>query len=497
MDNLKEAYRQFIAPNKKSFWLGFLIGLIYFSYIFWWVWSIYPLDAFGVSSKYISIAILIFAFLLAISTMSVFWGILGIVISQTKKSSLSIKFQPALIASAYVLLEYLRAMFFSIFWYGSGGSIGPYWPFGNIAYWLADLRILSISASMWGIYGINFIIIFLATALFLFFSEKPSKKNLFIQFIAVISLPIFIYLFSNSLDNSKDLPPIPVALIQTNIPSAGFDTADENLNDLKQKLTLLEKAAETSEGGIVVFPEGTNFLKSLGQFLGPDDVKKYFKNLSEKEFLVIDSVRILDEEENFKSRAIYINTKAGAIGFYDKQILTPMGEYLAYIIKWPLILLNTQLLEDFKTYREYTPGFGTNIFKYNGLSIQTLICSELISPQKAKSSNSDLIIIAGSFSIWRDNPLPRAQAIAMARFRAIENGKSVLFASNSARSYLINKRGVIEKKTDSSGYELLTGTIVPNENQTWYNYIGDWPILLLSSVIFGLGIRKFNNDSKA
>ena len=87
--------------------------------------------------------------------------------------------------------------------------------------------------------------------------------------------------------------------------------------------------------------------------------------------------------------------------------------------------------------------------------------------------------------------------LAISKFRAAENRKYIVISSNSGQSYIINPAGEVEKKTLGVGYELLTGSIVPNRDRTWYNYVGDWPILSLSLVFFGLALRKIRNDTKS
>ena len=43
----------------------------------------------------------------------------------------------------------------------------------------------------------------------------------------------------------------------------------------------------------------------------------------------------------------------------------------------------------------------------------------------------------------------------------------------------------------SSGYQILTANVVPNKEQrTWYNKLGDLPILLLSLAILAYLFRK-------
>ena len=98
--------------------------------------------------------------------------------------------------------------------------------------------------------------------------------------------------------------------------------------------------------------------------------------------------------------------------------------------------------------------------------------------------------------VFDGNQQIERQLLSMAGFRAAENRKYLIISSNFGRSYVINPLGNIVSSTDSSGYKILTADIVPNKQRTWYNKLGDWPILLLSLVIFGLGLVKLRNANQ-
>ena len=492
MDFIKRYLGYLKILNTKGFWAGFIVGLFYFSYIFWWFWDLYPLDSLGLQNKLIAAILIFAAFLLSVSITAIFWGLFGFLshyFYHRRLNEHAMWILPFTVAGIFTLLEYLRSIFFSIIWYGNGGLVGPYWPFGNIAYWTADLNRIASTASIWGIYGINFFLAWTIVSLALIFLKKNQKVfilHLISAFITILILNVF---YDNQRESLKNSTPIPVSLIQTNVPSIGFTNQEEALEDFKLKLQLLEEAAKVTSGGIMVFPESTNFTKTLAQLLDSEKIKSYFGNLSDKEIFVFDSIRSL-EGEYFKSKSVIISSLDGIVGYYDKQVLTPGGEFLPYLIKLPLTFLYPPLKKQFEIYREYAHGSGTNLINLKGSLVSILVCSELISPQKARQNNADYIVIMGSFSIWRGGKITTSQALAMTRFRAIENGKYIALASNSGQSYIINSFGKIVKMTNPNTYELLTGEIVPNKSRTWYNYIGDWPILLLSSVFFGLGVKQ-------
>ncbi len=491
MGRIKQTLKHLKIFRARGFGTGFVIGLFYFSYIFWWFWALYPLDSLGIQNKAGAGLLIFITFESCVLISALWWGFFGYFADKFNKYIIPSLAIPV-IAGTFTLSEYCRSIFFSIFWYGSGGAIGPYWPIGNPAYLFSDFKFISLSASTWGIYGIDFILALLVTGIAVLLLYKKNIKTISFQII----LAVLILILAGNINVQDTKPAIPVTIIQTRISVQEMLNPDKNLEDLKNKLLLLEKASALNPDGIIVFPEGSNFYATLSKLITENEVQNYFSKLSKKDFLLLDSLRV-QENDKFKSKAIMINSSYGLIGTYDKQILTPGGEFLPYIVKWPLWIVSPYLREQFKAYREFDKGSGGNIIPYKDINIKILICSELISPERAREGNPDFTIVMGSFAIWKGSPLETGQALAMLKLRAIENAKYTVLASNYGTSYIINPLGEVEKSSNPDSYELLTGSIIPNQERTWYNYVGDWPILLISSALFALGIRKIRNEFKS
>lgn len=457
------------------------------------------MGALGIQSHTAAGILIFLVFTACIIITAIWWGLATARAALAYKQGRPLLYSPLTIAAIFTLAEYFRSIFFSIFWYGDGGLIGPYWPLGNLAYLFVNIDWIFTTASLWGIYGLTFFIVWTGSSVFLILTNK-NRLKIFAVNIAPIIL-IFLILNIHGIPqktSNGELGAIPVALIQTNVPAGGFSNQEQGLEDFKNKIQLLERAAKEIEEGIIVFPEGASFSKVLTQFLDTEGIKNYFSRLSKKELFIIDSLRTVREGSDFTSNSILISSKNGVVNLYEKQILVPNGEFLPYIIKLPLLVINREFVDQFKTYRESArTGHTPDIFKYKDSQFKILVCSELIYPGKARASNPDFIILTGSYSIWNNSRLAASQILKAARFRAVENSKYLVLAANSDRSYIINPQGKIEKTAKPNTYELLTGEIVPNKNQTWYNYVGDWPILLLSAAVLGLRVRRSNKVIKS
>jgi len=449
----------------------------------------HPLDSLGLS-RFSSFMVLLYFFAVTIVGLSSIWGFFSYYIFRVIHSQIKIYLLPFSTASGFVVAEYLRSWVYGILWYGSEGSLGPHWTFGNPAYLFLDFYHLIVTASFWGIYGIDFIVVFFITSLVLLILIKPLK-NIFVCWMLSSLLLIWILNVTKPLDNvSHQL--LPIAIIQTQSSTTLEQSGQEIISDFNKKIELLKNAAKEMDGGIVVLPEGNDFSNTLGRFLDSGSVKTFFNNLSESETLIVDHVRARGIGDIVRSTSLFINSKNGLVGSSDKKVLTPAGEYLPLLMGWLPTFLRAESEQSFVSSREFSKGTNFESLSFNNLNIKTVVCSEIFSPNLLRGAHS-LIIGQGSLGIFRGSELLEWELVSALRLRAIENNKPAVLASNYGRSYIINSSGKIEKKTDSSGYQILTADIVPNNTRTWYNKLGDLPILLLSLAIFGLGIKNFRN----
>ncbi|OGN01262.1 MAG: hypothetical protein A3G51_01515 [Candidatus Yanofskybacteria bacterium RIFCSPLOWO2_12_FULL_43_11b] len=491
MDRVIKIYGKIARLRPSGFWPGFIVGLIYFSYIFRWYWPLYPLTNFGIESNVLSVVFILFMFSLSIAGTALFWGLFSFfILKATKKSSTF--WIPLIAAGTFVFAEYAKAWGFGLLWLGNGSLLGPHWTLGNPAYLFVSWPFILRISSVWGIYGIDFLLIWTISIVYLLATGKYTASSRI--FLLNLGLIIFIFFITIGLSTKSNeiLTPntIKISLIQTDDPAKFKFSADEVLDNYAKKIRMLKETAGAVDGGIVIFPESSNFSKTLLSFLDNNSAKNYFNRLSDKEFVIIDH-NILQDQEGYKSKTLFINSKNGVSGFYDKQLLTPAGEYLPYILKLFFFALrkSVPIGENY----ELKAGTHSELLNYDNLPIKILVCSDVVSPGISSKNQYGLLVFLQNLSGFKGSKTIESQFLSMLRFRAAENGKYAVLASNFARSYVIDNSGNIVKSTDSSGYQILTADVVPNKERTWYNKLGDLPILLLSLAIFGLGLKNLRN----
>ena len=487
MDRIVKTYGKIARLRPSGFWPGFIVGLAYFSYIFRWYWPLYPLTTFSIESGGYSFILIFFMFSLSVLGAALFWSLFSFFILKILKKNL-ILWNPLIVAGTFVLAEYLRSWEFGILWFGNGSLLGPHWTLGNPAYLFVSWPFVLKISSVWGIYGIDFLLVWTIGIIFFLATGKYTiGSRIFLLNVGLLFLTFSLTIgLSEKNGKPSTLSSLKVSLIQTNDATKLKLSTDEILENYTKKLELLKEVASTIDGGIVIFPESSNFSKTLLNFLDSNSAKNYFAKLSDKEFTIIDNNILPDGEGDRKSRTLFINSKNGVSGFYDKQLLTPAGEYLPYMLRSLLFAFGNKISTSGSS--GLKTGTHSELLNYENFQIKILVCSDVVSPSISSEDQYGLIVFLQNLSGFKGSGAIESQFLTMLRFRAAENGKYAVLASNYGRSYVIDNNGNIVKSTDSNGYQILTADIVPNKERTWYNKLGDLPILLLSLAIFCLGV---------
>ncbi len=511
-------------PRPRPFLTGFVAGLFYFLIVFRWFWSIYPLDTFGIQDKFASLVIVFLIYVISSAGMAVFWGFFGMAygywsrLREPSGNSRWLKVMATLIPAAlFVLLEYARSYGFGLLWAGSGTLFGPHWTMGNLAYALAGNSLVLQLAAYVGIYGISFIVVLVNFLLFSILNgsktrllNNPSYDGLFnkgIKGMAIAAIIVLALAFAPVFfkpagrDTSKKLN---FAIIQTNQPTKISPTPKETLDAFKEQLDLLNRIAkEHPESQLIIFPETSDFFKNLSLFLTGSQIPNYFANLFKEPRLIIAGTRTIDTNDRAYSRIFALDTRKDIIGFYDKRLLMPGGEFLSYPMKFIVNILSKTKVSEFGGIRELGVGdkkISTVNFR-GQFSVASLVCSELLSPGLARQTTrgSDIIVGMASYGVFHGNSALIKQNLAVARFRAAENQKPLLAASNMGLSYAIDSGGNVQFITQNQGAQILTGSIALNPQKSWYNKVGDIPVLVGSLVlvaVFSLQLIVHNRRNK-
>ena len=468
---------------KDQFLLGFVAGSIYFGFVFLWLWATYPLNSFGIQNKLLAIGLIGFVYISSILDTAIFWGLFSLF---SAKVSSNKKYFAINSISLFVIFEFFRSYAYGIFWAGSETLHGFHWTAGNLAYLTTWNHWVLLSASLWGIYGISALIIFINLLILFLLKSKIKNKKYF-----AVGIFVFVLILGVSpLPKKGEGETITISAIQTEQEPRELTSA-EMLKDFSNKISLLKESSR-SNPSVIVFPESSDFFKNISSFLTTKEAKDFFESLFKGQpVVIIDNSKYVDENGLSKSRTIYLDPEGGITGWYDKQLLMPIGEYAPYSMI-SLGNLNKKLGDTVKNLKFYSKGDNfSKPVDFQGKKIGALICSDMLSPDLSRSLSNlgaNLIIYQTSESLFNGSTLLTNSNMSMAKMRSAETGRPVIVSSNSGKSFVTSGQGKTIKQSLNNGYTVVTSDIQMSDNKTLNTKMGDRPIVLILFGLFALVI---------
>ena len=470
---------------KFSFLWGAFSGCFSYFLFNFWIIFFHPIAIYIIIGKYCIIYSLLFFVLKIIDSYVVKYGFI---------------FQ----AIAWVAFEYFNTL----------GFLG--YSYGIMGYTQWNFPVLIRVSSIFGVWGISFLLVFFSacTASFLFeFYKEKDTKNVYKRY----KLPMMIWLgtfFAFILygaftkidfsDNSK----VKIALVQPNHdPWVGnFEVYKNNYEDLK---ILSEKALKDyPDLDLVVWPE-TAFIPRIKWHYKYSDSSNpssglvrdllNFLNNQRVPFLIGNDDGVLDEKfsdnslDNLEEKRLDYNAALLFIPkknvlppepqTYRKTHLVPFTEHFPYQKLFPRLY---EFLKENDTHF-WEKGKEANLIEFKNLKIGTPICFEdtfgYIS--KAFSRNGANIIINLTNDAWANSAVSQYQHLSMAVFRAVENRLPVLRATSSGQTAFIDQNGNIQKMLPPFIKDILVAdvTVLTERHKTVYSYLGDFFGILCTVVL--------------
>ena len=487
---------------KFSFlWGAFSGSLSYFIFNFWIIFF-HPLAIYIIIAKY-----------------CIFYSVLFFVLKiiDSYFSRYSFIFQ----AIAWVAFEYLSTL----------GFLG--YPYGIIGYTQWRFTLLIRAASIFGVWGISFLLVFFSACtssiIFDFFKEKKFKvayqKYRLPMMIWIGTFFAFILYGAFTKIDLSEAQSTKIALVQPNRdPWLGnLEVYRNNYEELKN---LSEKALKNfPDIELVVWPE-TAFIPMIRWHYkytstsNPNSLLVrellHFLDNQKVPFLIGNDDGVLDEKfsdnnfDNLEEKRLDYNAALLFIPkknvlppepqTYRKMHLVPFTEHFPYQELFPRLY---EFLKENDTHF-WEKGKEANLLEFKNLKIGTPICFEdsfgYIS--KAFSRRGANIIINLTNDAWANSAVSQYQHLSMAVFRAVENRLPVLRAASSGQTVFIDQNGKIQNMLAPFVKDVLIVDVpvLTDGRQTVYSYLGDFFALTCSVFLAGLLcfiiINKFIKDRR-
>lgn len=344
-----------------------------------------------------------------------------------------------------------------------------------------------------GVWGVNFVIYFVNFLLVDIHeaSERPETffasmrlKNVLLALVAFLILASAVRDYQTQFIKSGSK--VNLGLVQGNIAQ------DEKWNPARERLNILRYAQLTNDltksGAQLVFWPETAYLFPL---LIQDDLETRFR-LEGFSLPLITGVLI--EKENFKELQLY---NAAALvepdtfkmkNFYAKQHLVPFGEYVP-LKEW--LTFAKKLTVDVG---DFSRGSSDQKpLMWNNIKAGILICYEDIFPDPARDAvkNGANILANLTNDAWYEQSSAPYQHLVFSQFRALENRRALVRATNTGASAMIDPYGKIISDLPWFKEGVLSQEMTLVDYQSPYTRFGDWFVYLLECVLAVLVVSSF------
>ena len=462
--------------KKFYFYYGWLFGFSYFLTNLYWITISLTFD------KNLSF-LLPLALILIPAFLALFYALITFLFYiYNPKNILSAFFIFSLL---FGIIEFLRGIVLTGF------------PWNLVVYSLSkNLNLINI-VSVIGTYSLNLIVIsfFMLPALLIF---RKSSKEIYIT-IFILILPIIFFNYGifqkkNFLNKKAKENSFIIRAIGSNIDINRFYNNSQAETVINELISI--SSPISSKKIFFIWPEGIIPNTYQDELILYNDIIN--KNFNENHFigLGITNKKITDDSiKYYNSFSVYDNN-LNLIDNYNKVKLVPFGEFIPFENFLNKIGFKT-ITNDFGS---FTNGKSKKIFKIGDgieeLKFLPLICYEIIySGNLTKNYNFDFILNISEDG-WFGKSIGPKQHFAHSIFRAIENGKYVVRASNNGIAAIINPLGQVEKKIDygKSGY--IDFEKRRDFNKTIFSTFGNliFLILILLYIFLAFSFNKIRNE---
>jgi apolipoprotein N-acyltransferase len=421
--------------NAKIFIHGIFFGYGYFLINLYWIpLSIYkaPLNLDWLVPILSSIIPLPFALLT---------GLFALLTKIGRRNSVifSINF-----AFLWVIFEYIRSnIFFPFSW-------------GLLGYSSTSFAWFSQALSLFGAYGVSFLIALLATSMF-----SKNKKYIALNLIVFVIICAWggIRIAKNT--TSPDIDKINVRLVQPNIQDHHFGDSQKQIAAL-ETLARLTLSSDFDQQNYVFWPEAS-FPYPIHENSSWLDIMKGLVPQNKNSALVFGADRIESKDNklsNFNS-ILAINNDGEVMSSYDKRILVPFGEYVPYRNKISLMEKIAYSIE----MGDISIGQKNNLMDLeNNTKFLPIICSEsMVDRDHLELLGFDdyRFILNITNDSWFGNSFGPYQHFNISIVRAIEYGLPVLRVANTGVSGVIDSFGRIIRISQLNTESVIDSTIPP------------------------------------
>lgn len=426
---------------KYSALYGFVAGTVYALIAFNWMFLFLLTNTKSIKAALIVSVI----FWFYQSIYFVLWSMFFYIIKEYRKTVVAIA-----LASLWVVFEYIKNYFLSGF------------PINLLGYSQSSFTQIIQISDVFGVYSISFVIIFINFLIFYWLYNKNKKFLIF----AVLILSLLLgygFIRINQMSQLENKTEIKVGVIQPNIAQEKKwrkSLKDEIINTIYTTAQYLEN----KKCDIALYPE-TVLPRILEQ---NEDIRSFVREISKYSDLNLIGGKAVENKKLYNS--IFLTSGDGNIvDKYKKKHLVLFGEYI------PFENFLVKLLEKVNLTDNFSKEMELKVFEFDKCFLGINICSENYYPYLSRELvlKGATLLTTHSNDAWCDGLSYPYQHFVLNIFRAVENRKYVVAASNTGISGVIAPTGKVVKQTKNKEQICFIENVYPNNYITIYDKLGD------------------------
>lgn len=442
--------------SRRQTWIyGFCFGMVYYGIYFSALWSLYPMDWLDISAA-VSFWTLLSGMILFSSILAFWAGFAALLIGWLQPNL----FRQCLgAACVWTLAEFCQSL-------SPLGFTGAHLGVSLYAY-PAMIQGASLLGALWVSALIILVNSFLACALPSSFRKPfrpyPGQRLYLMLAVLFFSGNLLAGGLRLSLPSEHPEAPVTTAIIQGGLPSTRKWDGDY-LEFCRRHYEAMTLEAGSSRPALIIWPETAVPV----QWTANSRLDQMLRNLADTTQAQI-LAGIFYENHN---SIILIKPEQSIMQLYHKQRLAPFGEFLPFkkylkpFLSW---------LEGGKAqYFTLQAGSAMPLLQTDAGPVGSLICFEAMFFDLARSqvlAGAESLVVSTNDS-WFDGTALQSSLLGQSVFRALENGRYVARASSTGISALIDDRGRILCLQPAQSSGILTGSIAPQRQLTFFTKHG-------------------------
>jgi len=296
-------------------------------------------------------------------------------------------------------------------------------------------------------------------------------------------------------------PTATVAVVQGNVPELGLGFNDERRritrNNAEVTVALADDVAggRTTQPDLVVWPENSVDINPYADAQTRAEVSRAVDAIAAP--TLIGALVPTPDGRNVENTSIVWEPGSGAGQTYVKRHPMPFGEYIPFrsIARRITSAVDQQP-------RDFVAGDEVGLLEMGPSDIGAAICFEVAFDnlvRDAVRAGADLLAVQTNNATFGFTPMTEQQ-LAMARFRAVEHGRTVLVAALAGVSAIVGPDGAVRERAELYTQDVLVADVGLSQARTTATTVGEWPEWILVAVavavtaMAALGWRRHIDD---